>query len=173
MIYTTLNKIIKCDPCEDRLQVLLKALPHHNKSKKIPLDFILKSNGIDDTMWIFQNECDIGNNEMFIRSFAVWCAWRVLPNYEKQFPTDKTVRECLQIVKKYTKGRVTNQELDAAARSAWSAARSAAWSAWSAARSAARSAAWSAEKAESAESAESAEKEKQAKKLFQMLRSHK
>jgi hypothetical protein len=97
-----------------------------------------------------------------LQMWSVLCAESVLPNFEKEFPNDNRVRECLETVKK-----VINRELplESAARSAEaaeSAARSAAWSAVLSARSAAWSAVWSARSAaRSAESAEAAELEKE------------
>ena len=101
----------------------------------------------------------------------------VVDNYNKAYPDDTRISDCIETTKRYLEGNCTLQVLEAAARSAarsatesttWSAARSAAestesaaWSARSAARSAAESAAWSTESAMSAaesaaESAESA-----------------
>ena len=175
MIYTTLKKIEACNPCDDRLQVLLDALPHRNRSKKIPLDFILDNNGFDDTMWLFENNCDIGNNDIFIRKFAVWCAWQCLDNYEKKYPDCRKVRDCLECVERFIDGKATTDELSAARLAVWSAARSAARSTtdelsatlaavWSAAPAAVWSAAWSA--------ARSAARSAQTDKLSEMLQEH-
>ena len=94
-------------------------------------------------------------DDKIARSFACDCAERVLPIYEKAFPKETRVRECVQTARKFIFGLATNQELAAAwaaARAAaWDAARAAAWAAardaaWAAARDAARAAAWDAEK---------------------------
>ena len=89
---------------------------------------------------------------------AVECAELSLPNYEKQYPNDNRIRDCINTVKRWIKGEASLEDVStawsaaesAAESTAWSAesaARSAAWSAESAAESAARSAAWSAESA--------------------------
>ena len=93
---------------------------------------------------------------------AVECAELSLPNYEKQYPNDNRIRDCINTVKRWIKGEASLEDVS----TAWSAAESAAESAESAARSAAesaaesaaRSAAWSAESAarSAAWSAESA-----------------
>ena len=97
-----------------------------------------------------------------IQHYAVDCAEHVLHIYEKQYPDDLRVRDCIEAVKAFLddptdENRVKISKSGSAAEStAWSAAGSAAWSAawsaWSAwsARSAvgsAWSAAWSARSA--------------------------
>ncbi len=63
------------------------------------------------------------------RSFACDCAERVLPIYEKIFPKETRVRECVQTARKFIFGLATKQELDAARDAARAAARDAAWGA--------------------------------------------
>ena len=77
---------------------------------------------------------------MTLVKFALACARSTLANFESVFPRDTRVRDCLDIVEKFTQGEATPQECESAAESA----RSAAESARSAAESAAESAAWSA-----------------------------
>ena len=72
-------------------------------------------------------------DDKIARSFACDCVERVLPIYEKVFPKETRVRECIQTARKFIFGLATNQELAAA----WAAARAAAWDA---ARAAARGA---------------------------------
>ena len=88
-----------------------------------------------------------------IKRFALFCAKDCLKNYEKEYPDDKRVSDCIRITELYLDGKATLEEfraaksaaVSAAWSAAWSAAVSAAWSAECAAWSAARSAAWSAE----------------------------
>jgi hypothetical protein len=77
-----------------------------------------------------------------IKKFALFCAKECVNNYNKKYPNDTRVSDCIKAVEDYLDGKITIDKLNAAA----SAARSAAESAESAAASAARS-------AESAESA--------------------
>ena len=82
------------------------------------------------------------------RSFACDCAERVLPIYEKVFPKETRVRECVQTARKFIFGLATKQELGAARDAAWAAARDAARdAAWAAAWAAAWDAAWDAARA--------------------------
>jgi hypothetical protein len=107
----------------------------------------------NDKIWLAVKVVDI----KILNVWSVECAESVLHNFEKQFPEDKRIRDCLNTTKLFIMGEVSLDQLlaaaESAAESAWSAAESAAWSARSAAWSA-RSAAWSA--AESAWSARSA-----------------
>jgi hypothetical protein len=85
------------------------------------------------------------NKEYVFRRFTLFCAKSCLENYNKEYPNDNRISECIRISELYLDGKSTLEELSAAWSAAWSAAESAAWSAAeSAARSAARSAAWSA-----------------------------
>jgi len=117
-----------------------------------------------------------------IKRFALFCEKQCLKNYEKEYPNDSRVSECIRITELYLDGEVTIDELSAAKSAAWLAAESAAKSAaWLAAESAAwlaKSAAWSAESAawlaaKSAESAAwSAVKSAQNKELMRLIKEH-
>ena len=94
-----------------------------------------------------------------VKRFALWCSKQYLKNYEKEYPQDFRVSDCIKATEDYLDNKISLDELSIARSAAGSAARSAAWSAAeSAAGSAARSAAESA-----AESAQN----KQLKKLIQ------
>jgi hypothetical protein len=74
-----------------------------------------------------------------------------LKYYEKQYPDDKRVRECIQMCRKYAKGKATDGELAAAASAAYAAsaaahaaANVAAYAAYAAAHAAAHAAAYAA-----------------------------
>jgi hypothetical protein len=100
-----------------------------------------------------------GWNEVSARLFACDCAEHVLPIFEKERPDDKRPRECIQVARKFARGKSTQEELDAARAAvcdaAWAAAgdaaraaaRAAVWDAvWAAAEDAARAAAGDAER---------------------------
>lgn len=114
-----------------------------------------------------------------IKRFALFCAKQCLKNYEKQYPDDKRVSECIRITELYLDGKATLKELSAAESAAWSTARSAAWSAaWfaryaaeSAALSAARSARYAAESA-AWSAAESAALSAQNKELLRLIKEY-
>jgi hypothetical protein len=88
-------------------------------------------------------------DEIF-KPFGIWCAKQCLPNYEKEYPNDKRVSDCIKATEDYLAGRISLAELGSiaesaksAAESSWSAAESSGWSAESA-KSAAESSGWSA-----------------------------
>ena len=74
---------------------------------------------------------------MLLVKFALVCAESSLGNFEKVFPNDPRVRDCIDVTWRFTRGEATAQEVETARL----AARSARWSARSAAS------AWSAEAA--------------------------
>ncbi len=80
-------------------------------------------------------------NEKTQRLFAADCAEHVLHVFEKKYPDDKRPRTAIGVVRKFTRGQATGEELDAARVAAWDAVGGAAWVA---ARAAARAAAWDA-----------------------------
>ena len=89
-------------------------------------------------------------DDSIARHFACDCAERVLHIYEKEYPDDLRVRNCIEIARKVANGELPIENLGAARDAAWDAARDAAWDAASAA-SAARDAAWGASAARDAE----------------------
>jgi hypothetical protein len=86
-------------------------------NKSFPVSSILDSNDLDDTLWVLR--C-LPEYDSLWRKFAWWSATQVVDN-----TTDKRVSLCLEVVKRYSEGLATDEELSAAR----SAARSAAWSA--------------------------------------------
>ena len=87
-----------------------------------------------------------------IKRFALFCAKSCLKNYEKEYPDDKRVSECIRITELYLDGKATIEELNAAESAAWKAA-------------------WSAESA--AKRGRSAAKKRQNKELLKLIKSKK
>ena len=80
-----------------------------------------------------------------LRLFACYCAERVLPLFEKQYPNDNRPRHAIEVARLFADGKATNEERDAARDAAWDAAWDAAGDAvWDAAWAAAWDAAWDA-----------------------------
>ena len=124
-----------------------------------------------------------GWNEVTARLFACDCAAHVLKIYEKQYPNDKSPRECIATARKFAHGKATREELAAALAAAWAAEMAAAWAAarasawaaaWDAAMAAARAsawdAAWAAAMAAEMAAARAAEKKYQARRLMKLLK---
>ena len=92
--------------------------------------------------------------EMAWKRFALFCAKDCLKFYDKEYPSDKRVSDCIKAAEDFLDGKIDEIKLEKHRSAAGSAARSAArsaelaesaWSAWSA-----ESAAWSARSAGSA-----------------------
>lgn len=113
---------------------------------EIPLLDILKSNGLDDALWVLHCVLDADRD---LRLFAVWCARQV-----EHLMEDQRSKDALNVAERFVNGEATDEERDAARDAAWdaargatrAAARDAAWPAWAAAR-AAQDAAWGAARA--------------------------
>ncbi|AYX28115.1 putative bacteriophage protein [Burkholderia pseudomallei] len=116
---------------------------------EIPLLDILKSNGLDDALWVLHCVLDADRD---LRLFAVWCARQV-----EHLMEDQRSKDALNVAERFVNGEATDKEREAAQDAAWDAVRGAAvrgavWPArtaaraatWGAARAAAGDAAWAA-----------------------------
>ncbi|CAJ2972275.1 putative bacteriophage protein [Burkholderia pseudomallei] len=116
---------------------------------EIPLLDILKSNGLDDALWVLHCVLDADRD---LHLFAVWCARQV-----EHLMEDQRSKDALNVAERFVNGEATDKERDAARDAAWAAVRGAAvrgavWPAraaaraaeWGAARAAAGDAAWAA-----------------------------
>ena len=144
-ITVTLAEIKKCSPCAPGWSKVLKANGRDNAdlNKRFPVSSILDSNGLNDTLWVLSR---LPEYNVLCRKFAWWCAEQVVDKTR-----DYRVSRCLEVVKRYSEGLATDEEL-AAAQSAADAAADAAAEAILAAQSAAEAA----EAAAAAEAAEAA-----------------
>jgi len=131
-LYTTLNKIRACSPCESGWTKLLKHLGKTSADDEpLPFSVILESNELDDALWCCRASPEYDREW---RLFAVWCARQV-----QHLMTDSRSVEALDVAERFANGLATQQEL----ADARYAARYAAWyAAGYAARAAARAAAW-------------------------------
>lgn len=116
---------------------------------EIPLLDILKSNGLDDALWVLHCVLDADRD---LSLFAVWCARQV-----EHLMEDQRSKDALNVAERFVNGEATDKEREAAQDAAWAAVRGAAvrgavWPArtaaraatWGAARAAAGDAAWAA-----------------------------
>ena len=55
-----------------------------------------------------------GYSEKSLRLFAVECAERVLPIFERQYPDDDRVRACIKATRRYLQKKATKKQLDEA-----------------------------------------------------------
>lgn len=113
-----------------------EAYIHLRHDAEIPLLDILKSNGLDDALWVLHCILDADRD---MRLFAVWCARQV-----EHLMEDQRSKDALNVAERFVNGEATDEERNAARNAAWDAARNAAWGAAWPARKAARAAAWGA-----------------------------
>ncbi|CPF89220.1 hypothetical protein [Burkholderia pseudomallei] len=113
-----------------------EAYIHLRHDAEIPLLDILKSNGLDDALWVLHCILDADRDK---RLFAVWCARQV-----EHLMEDQRSKDALNVAERFVNGEATDEERDAARNAAWDAARNVAWDAAWSARKAARAAAWGA-----------------------------
>jgi len=116
MITTTLN-LLKEN--EARISGYEKLFKHvgidFDKDEKIPLTTILKPNDLSDTLWVLDNSpCEEEDAKILQMYFGSWCAKQVVHLYEKEFPNDNRVRDCIETIERFVKGEANQEEVDAA-----------------------------------------------------------
>jgi hypothetical protein len=159
---TTLNKILKANPCGQRRgsgrgwdKLLTYLGKEQADDEELSIRTILESNGIYDAIWVLR-AVDGYDREM--RLFAADCAESVLHIYEKENPRDDRPRKTIQAARDYANGLISNEDLHAtlvvALGAAWdsmldnksmgakAAARAAAWTSELDSACSARAAAW-------------------------------
>ena len=116
-ITTTLNAIRQHSLGEDGWEKLLKHLGK-TKADDEPLKFstILESNGLDYALWFLRVLPEEHHGK--IRHLAADCAERVLHIFEIEYPEDKRPREAIQAARDFADGKITKDEMAAAASAA-------------------------------------------------------
>jgi len=120
---TNLKTIVKFKPCSKGIVKLMNNLGHkcnrhdwedvyNSLSKKlqtkgIDFKFILESNGVNDTFWVLRTQPE--KIKMLISADIVES---VLHIFEKQYPNDMRVRNCIQGVRDYCNGKITKAKLN-------------------------------------------------------------
>ena len=191
MLFTTFKKLHEHHACTEGYQKLARSLGgvnEYGKDTLIPLDKIIESNGLQDTIWSLRATTE--SSENLLIEFACRCAEHVLHFYEDKYPDDKRPRRAIEttlvcITDKSPEARAAAWAArDAAgaatvaARAARAATEDAAWAARDAARAAtwaAEAAAWAARDAAraadwAAEAAGDAEEKWQTEQLLELLR---
>lgn len=105
MLTTTLNEIRKHDPCDGGWGKLLKFLGKTRADDEpLPLEAILKSNGLKDAIWAL---CTLPEYQNAIRLYACYCARHVLPIFERQFPYERGPRIAIEAAEGYARGYIS------------------------------------------------------------------
>ncbi len=148
MLHTTFRKLKEHQACTSgykQLAVSLGGITKYGRDTPIPLDRIMESNGMDDTVWCLR--CTLEDAENLIIEFACDCAERVLGHYERYYPEDKRPRQAIEAARACVTDKSPASRA-AAEAAAW-AAEAAATTGW-AATEAARAAGAAAEAARAA-----------------------
>jgi hypothetical protein len=104
---TTFQKIKDCKPCGDGWKQLISYHKPSSLDEEISIKEIMESNGLNDAIWALRV---IDNTEILI-SLSIDLAESVLHIYEKQFPGDTRIRDCIDACKKYIRGEISESEL--------------------------------------------------------------
>ena len=132
---TTLNKILKYSPCgqNGESEGFGKFMKYLNKTEPddepVTLLQILDSNGICDAIWAFRTV----ERQPWMSLYIADVAEHVLPLWEKKHPTDTRPRAAIDAIRKYVRGEISREELNAAYAAAYAAATAAATAAYAAA----------------------------------------
>ena len=115
MKHTTLNEILKHNPCKDGRDMLLASL---NKiladDEPLSFKYILKSNGIKDAVWAL---CVLDYKDQAL--FRADVAELVLPIFEKEYPDDDRPRKAVESIRDFYHGKINKEQLENAAESVY------------------------------------------------------
>lgn len=103
------NEYIKTfNPCDPGIINFDKLYPNYNDHlcKLLALDNISYS----DKIWLV---CKVVDYKI-LQQWSIECAENVVENFNKAFPDDNRINECIETTKKYLIGEATKAELSAA-----------------------------------------------------------
>ena len=116
---TTLSRIRGHSPCSDGWKKLVKHLggiDAFGEDTPINLLTILESNGVQDMLWSLR--ATIEDSKPVSSQLAVAFAEEVMPIFEARYPNDKRPRNAIQAAKDFASGKISMQEVRAAADAA-------------------------------------------------------
>jgi hypothetical protein len=102
MLTTTFTKLqaeAGSAPIFKKLAKSLGGVTKYGKGTPLPLDKIVASNGLADTIWTMR--CTNEPPFMLLLEFACRCAEHTLPVFEGKYPEDKRVRGAIKAARKY------------------------------------------------------------------------
>lgn len=103
--------------CYDRYEV--NNLPFINNNR-ITLKTLFEGLPIKDFTWFLFRKCALTSKQK--RQFAVHCAKQVVPIYEKNYPKDGRVRECIEATEQFINSDISRDELIVKVNAAYAAA---------------------------------------------------
>ena len=127
-LYTTVNKLKEKNACYSEIEwdLFMEKMNLTSKNQKFSIADGLEIAGIKDCVWALCTQQGIE-----LCSFLADVAELSLPIYEKKYPSDKRIKRCITMIRKYNVGLCSKKELkntadDTAAFAAASAAYAAA-----------------------------------------------
>ncbi len=152
MISITYDDLKALNPCPDKMQSVTKLMGGAKAWGRTRIDAAearKRGASFDDIVWtasaVARSNPDV---ERRLRLWLADCSARVLHIFEKEYPADTRVRDCIIAGRAFTRGQITDAARASARAAARDAARAAAWdAAWDAAWAAARATAWDAARA--------------------------
>ena len=132
MLHTTFKLLHQAGACSDRYKVLARALggvKKYGTTTPIPLDRVLETNGLDDTLWALRAVLieEGAERDKLSRLLAADYAEEVLPLYEERYPNDLRPRQTIEAARAYALGKISRYDLEAAWEVAWEVAWTVAW----------------------------------------------
>jgi hypothetical protein len=80
------------------------------KENNITLENLFNDLPIKDFCWFFVRKCELTTEQN--QRFALHCAKQVLPIFEKAYPKDKRVRECIEATELFLDGKISVEQLE-------------------------------------------------------------
>lgn len=115
----------KFNACEDGYTAVSDGLGGddvYGMARPIPLSVVLKYAGIRNTFWCIRKLKLSPEQQKDLRLFAADCAERVLPIFEKKYPTDMRPRNAIQAARDFVGGKIDRAAAYAYANAASAAA---------------------------------------------------
>ena len=116
---TTFKRLRAAGVCTERYKFLRAALKGTKDTEPINLLTILEINGLDDALCALQATAE--NCDVPARLMAADFAEQPLPTWQKNAPNDKRPELAIKAARDFAYGRITCEELAAAAVAAWDA----------------------------------------------------
>lgn len=110
---TTIAFLRTIPSCKDGYRKVVEARPDVAYDAALTMDSLLDSNDVKDVTWLLGYLGDDGRR--VLRFWGSWCAWQVVPVYERYAPTDDRIRRSILVTRDWCD---SGSEADAAALAA-------------------------------------------------------
>lgn len=114
MLYTTKTLLHEHHACAERYKHFFSNWYKVGDDERIPLVEVLTINGFEDALWCLQATTEPCDAFTFTRPLAATFAEHVLPVLEARVHNDKRPRHAIELARRFVRGGVTKEELQAA-----------------------------------------------------------